>query len=216
MLKVSHTQLTKMSSTVFKNHSPFIYPCKASDNAPVYIHPCSVSVYVYRASCSCFVTIQQHLIYGVRLLMSALSVKSPSFFHYQYLFISFSFILTLWGRVTHICVSTLTIIGSDNGLSPDRRQAIIWTDVGLLLIGPLGTNFSEILIEILTFSFKKMRLKESSAKRRPFCLGLNVLMSLYIFCGTVGYIIYVLLYYFLNVLFGWTGLAVNPHSFPYP
>ena len=80
--------------------------------------------------------------------------------------------LTHWGRVTHI----LTIIGSDNGLSPDRRQAIIWTNAGLLLIGPLGTNFSEILIEILTFSFKKMRLKVSSAKRRPFCPGLNVLI----------------------------------------
>ena len=73
----------------------------------------------------------------------------------------------------HICVSKLAIIGPHNGLSPDRRQAIIWTNAGLLLIGPLGTNFSEILIEILTFSFKKMRLKVSSAKRRPFCLGLN-------------------------------------------
>ena len=74
--------------------------------------------------------------------------------------------LTHSGRVTHICVSKLTIIGSDNGLSPDRRQAIIWTNDGLLLIGPLGTNFSEILIEILTLSFKKMRLKMSSAKWR--------------------------------------------------
>ena len=83
--------------------------------------------------------------------------------------------LTHWRRVTHICVSKLTIIGSDNGLSPVRRQAIIWTNAGLLSIGPLGTNFSEILIEILTFSFEKMRLKVSSAKRRPFCLGLNVL-----------------------------------------
>ena len=60
--------------------------------------------------------------------------------------------LTHWGRVTHICVSDLTIIGSDNGLSPGRRQAIIWTNVWILLIGPLGTNFSEILIEILVFS----------------------------------------------------------------
>ena len=67
--------------------------------------------------------------------------------------------LTHWGRVTHICVSKLFITGSDNGLSPDRRQAIIWTNVRILFIGPLGTNFSEILIEILTFSFKKMRLK---------------------------------------------------------
>ena len=56
-------------------------------------------------------------------------------------------------------MSKLAIIGSDNGLSPERRQAIIWTNAGLLLIEPLGTNFSEILIEILTFSFKKMRLK---------------------------------------------------------
>ena len=72
------------------------------------------------------------------------------------------FLLAHWGRVTHIHVSKLTIIGSDNGLSPERRQAIIWTNAGLLLIEPLGTNFSEILIEILTFSFKKMRLKVSS------------------------------------------------------
>ena len=83
--------------------------------------------------------------------------------------------LTHWGRVTHICVSKLTIIGSDNGLSPDRRQAIIWTNAGILLIGPLGANFSEILIEIRAFSFKKMHLKVSSVKRRPLCLGLNVL-----------------------------------------
>ena len=68
------------------------------------------------------------------------------------------------------------IIGSDNGLSPGRRQAIIWNNAGILLIGPLGTNFSEILIEMLTFSFKKMWLKVSSAKWRPFCLGLNVLI----------------------------------------
>ena len=84
-------------------------------------------------------------------------------------------LLTHWGRMTHICVSKLTIIGSDNGLSPDRRQAIIWTNAELLLIGPWGTNLSEILIEILTFPFKKMRLKVSSVTRRPFCLGLIVL-----------------------------------------
>ena len=80
-----------------------------------------------------------------------------------------------WGRVTHKCVGTNTNIGSDNGLSPGRRQAIIWTNVGILLIGPLGTKFSEILIKIIIFSFKKMRLKVSSGKWRPFYLGLNVL-----------------------------------------
>ena len=63
--------------------------------------------------------------------------------------------LTHWGRVMHLCVSKQTIIGSDNGLSPGRRQAIIWTKAGILLIGPLGTKFNGILIQIHTFSFKK-------------------------------------------------------------
>ena len=70
----------------------------------------------------------------------------------------------------------LTIIGSDNGLSPGRRQAIIQTNDGILLIGPLGTtNFSEISIEIHTFSFMKKYLKMLSAKWLPFFFGLNVL-----------------------------------------
>ena len=47
----------------------------------------------------------------------------------------------------------MNYIGSDNGFSPGRRQAIIWTYAGTLLIGPLGTNFGEILIEIQIFSF---------------------------------------------------------------
>ena len=62
--------------------------------------------------------------------------------------------LTNWGRVTHICVGNVTIIGSDNGLSPGRRQAITWTNVGILLIGHLEINFSDMLIEIHTYSFK--------------------------------------------------------------
>ena len=68
------------------------------------------------------------------------------------------------------------IIGSDNGLSPVRRQAIIATNAGIMLMGPLGTNFSEILIGIQTFSFNKLHLKTSSAKWRIFCLGPNELM----------------------------------------
>ena len=77
--------------------------------------------------------------------------------------------------MTHICVSSLTIIGSDNGLSPDRRQAIIWTNAGLLLIGTLGTNFSEFLIEILTFLFKKSAFESvvyetAAVLSRPHCV----------------------------------------------
>ena len=70
-------------------------------------------------------------------------------------------VLTHWGLVTHVCISKLTIIGSDNGLVPGWCQAINWTTVGILLIRPLGTNFNEILIEIHEFSFKKIHFKMS-------------------------------------------------------
>ena len=59
----------------------------------------------------------------------------------------------------HICVSNPAMIGSDIGLSPNRWQGIIWTNAGTLLNGALGTDYSEILIEIHTFSFKKMHLE---------------------------------------------------------
>ena len=52
--------------------------------------------------------------------------------------------LTVWGRMTHKCVNKLTSNGSDNVLSPDRRQAIIWTNAGILLAWTLRRNFSEI------------------------------------------------------------------------
>ena len=56
------------------------------------------------------------------------------------------------------------IIGSGNGLSSVWHQAITWTIASLLSIALLGTSFSEIGIGILSFSFKQMRLKTSSAK----------------------------------------------------
>ena len=61
----------------------------------------------------------------------------------SYLFFDSS--LTHWGRVMHLCISKLTIIGSDNGLSPGWYQAFIWTNTGILLIRTLGTKFNEIL-----------------------------------------------------------------------
>ena len=82
--------------------------------------------------------------------------------------------LFYWGRVTHICVGKLTIIGSDNGLWPGRRQAIIWTNAGILLIRSLGTNFS---LKRNSYIFiQEMHMKTSSAKWRLFCFGLNVLI----------------------------------------
>ena len=74
------------------------------------------------------------------------------------------YLLTHWGWVTHICISKQSIIGSNNDLLPGWHQAIIWTNAGILLNGPLWTNFSEILIQVHSFSFKKMHLKMSSGK----------------------------------------------------
>ena len=87
-------------------------------------------------------------------------------------------LLTHWSRVTHMCVSKLTIIGSDNGLSPDRRQAIIWTNAGTLLSEPLRTNFNKIFIEIHIISFKKIHLKMSRKWRpsRPQCVNACIAM----------------------------------------
>ena len=54
--------------------------------------------------------------------------------------------------------------GSSNGLPPLRRQAIIWTYVGLFSILLAGTIFSEIRLEIMLYSLKKVHLKLPSAK----------------------------------------------------
>ena len=83
-------------------------------------------------------------------------------------------------------------IGSDNSLTPVRCRAIISTNAGTLSIGPLGKKtsvkfdiFSEILIEIQTFSSKNIHLKSWSAKLRPFWRGLNML-NMWIADETMG------------------------------
>ena len=57
-----------------------------------------------------------------------------------------------------------------------RCQAVNWPNAGVLLIGPLVINFSEIFIEIDTFSFKHMHLNMLSGKWGPFCLGLSTVI----------------------------------------
>ena len=71
--------------------------------------------------------------------------------HHHHVFLNLLLLFSHWGRVTHICARKLTIIGSDNGLSLDCRQAISRTNAGMLLIGNLRTNSSEILSEIHAF-----------------------------------------------------------------
>ena len=83
-------------------------------------------------------------------------------------------VLTHWGRVMHICVSDLTITGSDNGLLPGQRQAIIRTNAVILLIKPLGTklqlNFyrnSNIFIQ--ENAFENIACEMAAILSRPQC-----------------------------------------------
>ena len=73
--------------------------------------------------------------------------------------------------MTHICVCNVTIIGSDNGLSPGRRQAIIWTNVGILLIGPLGLNSNEIFNRNRIFFIWKYLLENGNFWSWPQCVN---------------------------------------------
>ena len=89
--------------------------------------------------------------------------------------------------MTHICISKLIIIGSDNGLSPGRRQAIIWTNAGILFIWPIGTTISEILIKIHVFfiqenAFENIVCEMSAILSRPQCV--KIIQSLWTFIDT--------------------------------
>ena len=126
-------------------------------------------------------TIVLHISWSTVLMANSISLLGNNLYHLTLLYwlvsVFFCITLTHWGRATHICVSKLTITGSDNGLSPGRRQAINWTNDGILLIRTLGTNFSEILSEIHAFSFQENALENVVCEMASiqFCLGLNVL-----------------------------------------
>ena len=87
--------------------------------------------------------------------------------------------ITHWGRTTHICVGKLTIVGSDDGLSPGRRQAIIWTNAGIWTLGnKFQWNFnrnSNIFIEENTF--ENVVCETLFISSRPQCDNLTWLCS---------------------------------------
>ena len=87
-------------------------------------------------------------------------------------------VLSHWGRVMHICVSKLTIIGSDNGLSPDRRQAITWNSAGILFVGHLWTNFDRNLyIFVQENAFESVVWKMAAILCRPQCVKWQYALS---------------------------------------
>ena len=96
-----------------------------------------------------------------------------------------------WFNSLWLSVAFLTI-GSDHGLSPGPHQAIIWTNAGMLLTGPLGTNFSEILIAIHSFSFKQRYLKCRLENSGHFVLASmcwDALRLMWHLCNDVNHIV---------------------------
>ena len=86
-----------------------------------------------------------------------------------------AFSLTHWSRVTHICFSKLTITGSDNGWSPGRRQAIVWNNVGILLIRTLWTHFWWNIKRNSYIFFQENALKNIVCEMAAILSRLNVL-----------------------------------------
>ena len=100
---------------------------------------------------------------GNDLMITKSTLPSPFLLHYISFWIPIHW--THWCRVTRKCVNKLSIISSNNGLSHGRRQAIIWTNARILLIGPLGTKFNDIYSKFIHFHsrryFWKYRLENN-------------------------------------------------------
>ena len=71
--------------------------------------------------------------------------------------------------MTHIYLGNMIINFSDNGLSPSRRQAIIWTSAGILLFEHLETNFRGIDF-IRENAFGNVAWKMATILFRPQCV----------------------------------------------
>ena len=84
--------------------------------------------------------------------------------------------LTHWGRATHICVSKLATIGSDYGLSPWRRQAIIRTKCSNIVNWTLGNKFQWNLNRNSSIFIQQNGFENVVWKMAAICLGLNVLI----------------------------------------
>ena len=100
------------------------------------------------------------------------------------------FPLTHWSRVTHICVNELTIIGSDNGLSPGRcrRQAIISTNDKILLIGTWGAKKTCILNQTSYVFIHENAFENVVWKKATILFRLQCVKMLYSFYTSINFV----------------------------
>ena len=78
-----------------------------------------------------YIQFSSYVVFGenIKLIDGIWSQWTPSRFLYFVRSSYPAYLLTNYGRMTQICFIKLTITGSDIGLSSNRRQAIIWTNV---------------------------------------------------------------------------------------
>ena len=132
-IRVKHYQFR------FMNTGPGVFVC---NSAHIYVCIISKVAMSIELHCVIFIQIFQNICYLWQPLLYPFHLNVGSNSRYKYS-AEVKHGLTHWGRVTHICLDNLTIIGSDNGLSLGRRQAIIWTnaEMGAILITTCSPMF---------------------------------------------------------------------------
>ena len=93
------------------------------------------------------IILNQSIIMTLWCFLCCLPEQAAWYYHYWISGIEIK--LTHWGRVMHWCVSKLTSIVSDNGLSPDC-QIIIWTNAWVIINWTLRNKFQLITWYLIT------------------------------------------------------------------
>ena len=95
-------------------------------------------------------------------------------------------ILTNWGWVTHIPISELTIIGSDNGLSPGRRQTITWTNINWNLRKKLHWHFKQNSYIFVQKLHLKMSCAMVAILSQPQCVKYLSINNIWLYSSVEG------------------------------
>ena len=89
--------------------------------------------------------------------------------------------VTYQSLVTHICVKNKPIIGWDNGMSPVCYQAIVWTNAGWLIVGPM--EFAELCKQYFVYIFRiEKYIKEPAGKYLHDTVSYIIFLILLLMC----------------------------------
>ena len=107
---------------------------------------------------------------------------------YLSMFLCKLFLWTHRGRMMRLCIVKPIRCWFIKCFFSSSAPSHFLTNAAKLLIGQLWTNLNEICVNKQMFPHKKINLKTSSAKWRPFCLSLNMLISLYLWHEQISFL----------------------------